>query len=233
MTLSALPRSPLVCSIMLPRVPLRLQRQKFMTTARRLNAGNNTKHYSQWKLLALSGFAGGAVTTVVGGYAFYHWSGLGDLVEIVRRVLGEPSPGGSPNAVGAVVEAGATAASLAVLRQIVKAHVEAVPGAGVLVDLGFNKLDKVVEAYKEEAHGLLGTAIADVVQARGEELKGTIRDILEKGQGVVSDLSRMLTPKPETASTRCEVEPPIPNTFSQAGKPTEIVPNGQNPGSAL
>ncbi|KAF9445915.1 hypothetical protein P691DRAFT_805029, partial [Macrolepiota fuliginosa MF-IS2] len=58
-------------------------------TARRLNAGNNTKPRIRWKLLVLSGFAGGVVTTVVGAYAFYHLSGLRSLVGTASRALTE------------------------------------------------------------------------------------------------------------------------------------------------
>lgn len=79
------------------------------------------------------------------------------------------------------VEAETTAELLAALRQAAKAYVTAIPGAGALVDVAFNEIEKVVYAHKDEARDILKTAFEEMqeaAKARGADYKGTAWDIL-------------------------------------------------------
>ncbi|KAJ3572389.1 hypothetical protein NP233_g3123 [Leucocoprinus birnbaumii] len=137
------------------------------------------------RLIVLSAFLGGATVTAVGGYAFYHWSGLKTAVDIVRHPIAAFKRFKMPRDAAIEseldVQAETSAQVLAALRQIAKIYVSPIPGAGILVDLAFNEIEKAVEAHKDEAGAILRSAFNEVqeaIKARGGNTKEAAWDVL-------------------------------------------------------
>ncbi|EKM75416.1 hypothetical protein AGABI1DRAFT_94939 [Agaricus bisporus var. burnettii JB137-S8] len=133
------------------------------------SAGNK----SRW-LLVLSGFAGGAVITVSGGYALYRWSGLGYIVDKIRHVTrNSEQPTDSQNGTVAQLFFG--------LRMLAKTYVAEIPGACFLVDKVFDHVENVVDSHQEKARAVLEAAMRDIqdaVKARGEDTTKAAWDVL-------------------------------------------------------
>lgn len=151
------------------------------------------------RLLFLSGLVGGAGATIVGGipmieagelalltcvpfpagYAFYHWSGLKDAVDFVRhpiQILKQKAV-----AINPADQSENTAQLFTVLRQAAKAYVVGIPGAGILVDVAFNEVEKVVNTHKNEVRAILKVTLEEIqeaAKARGRDSKEVAWNIL-------------------------------------------------------
>lgn len=71
---------------------------------------------------------------------------------------------------------------LAALRSLAKTYVAPLPGAGILVDIAFNEIDRTVDTLKDEVVvSILKSAYSEVqtaVKTRGEDAKKTAWDIV-------------------------------------------------------
>jgi len=70
---------------------------------------------------------------------------------------------------------------LAALRLLVKAYVAPLPGAGILVDVAFNEIDRAVDTHNDEIVSILKSAYSEVqtaVKTRGGDAKETAWDVL-------------------------------------------------------
>ncbi|KAF7783053.1 hypothetical protein Agabi119p4_2429 [Agaricus bisporus var. burnettii] len=148
---------------------VRVPHRTFITVQLGPSGGSN----SRW-LLTLSGFAGGAVATAAGGYAIYRWSGIGDIVDKVRRFTRRSEQRNDSQ--------NETAAQLfSALRMLAKAYVAGIPGAGILVDTAFDQVGNIVDSHQEEARTALKSAMEDIqkaVKARGTDSKTAAWDVL-------------------------------------------------------
>ncbi|KAF5345811.1 hypothetical protein D9756_010874 [Leucocoprinus leucothites] len=140
---------------------------------------------SRTLLIALSAFVGGATATLAGGYVFYHWSGLKAIVDIIRHPVESLKQQQSRQDASAEGRASAqpetNAQITAALRQIVKAHVAAIPGANLVVDIAFNEIDKFLYTKKDDVHVILISTLKDVQEAvnrAGEDTKAAAWSIL-------------------------------------------------------
>jgi hypothetical protein len=123
---------------------------------------------------------------ILTGYAFYHWSGLKNAVDAIKHpvqflrqykslpqsVEVDQDVKGQPNT---------TTQILTALRFLAKAYVAPIPGSGVLVDLAFDGVEKIIDTHKEEARAILKSALQEVQEAaktRGEGSKAVAWDVL-------------------------------------------------------
>jgi len=70
---------------------------------------------------------------------------------------------------------------LAALRLLAKTYVAPLPGAGILVDVAFNEIDRAVDTHKDEVVSILKSAYSEVqtaVKTRGGDAKGTAWDVM-------------------------------------------------------
>ncbi|KAF5351786.1 hypothetical protein D9756_007428 [Leucocoprinus leucothites] len=124
-------RAPLFRSTPFRLPPRQLQHRRGLIA---LNFGGSSGGSSggSRRLILLSGFLGGATATVVGGYAFYHWSGLKGAVDVMRYPIEYlkqyKSRRDASIEAGVNVQPETTAQLLAALRQIAKIYVAPVPG---------------------------------------------------------------------------------------------------------
>lgn len=83
---------------------------------------------------------------------------------------------------------------LAALRSLAKTYVAPLPGAGILVDIAFNEIDRTVDTLKDEVVvSILKSAYSEVqtaVKTRGEDAKKTAWDIVTIRQVQVSALGQ-------------------------------------------
>ncbi|KDR75351.1 hypothetical protein GALMADRAFT_249397 [Galerina marginata CBS 339.88] len=126
----------------------------------RLNSSSSTRRY-HLGYAALRGVVAtlaGTGTILVAGYAFYHFSGAKKAVDTFKPAmffLGQTRE---------KLAKEAPSQALAYLRQAAKAYVAFLPGAGFVVDRGFDALGDVVDAHADEANAITKKAYDEILE---------------------------------------------------------------------
>ncbi|RPB00767.1 hypothetical protein L873DRAFT_1804495 [Choiromyces venosus 120613-1] len=186
--------------------------------ARRLNsttAGNANQNAQTSPLVA--GMAGGAVT-LLGGYAWYHFSGTKQVVQSARKTA--ESVESIKNTIASNTPPPSNALSF--IRSVSKQYVTMIPGAGSCIDSFFDEFDDISSTHSEEVSRIVsdtygelrdtvwsdemneevGRRVTEILKRRGQELKELSKDagqqILEKNpqlkekvQGSMSQLKKL------------------------------------------
>jgi len=96
------------------------------------------------------------------------------------------------------------------LRQAAKAYVAFLPGAGFLVDIGFDSISETVDTHAEEANAILYQAYIDilnVVMKGGDEHRlGSAVDIATITQNLVKDMKGLGIKVAQPISQIIEIE---------------------------
>lgn len=117
----------------------------------------------------------------------YHYSGMkravdtfNPAIQILARAGDQLSKKGPPSQV------------LEYLRQAAKAYVAFFPGAGILVDIGFNAISETVDTHAEETNAILKKAYVDiynvVMEGGNEHRMGSALEILAVTKNLVKDM---------------------------------------------
>jgi len=139
----------------------------------------------------VAGIAGGA-TVLVGAYTWYHFSGLRTYVAAgknAREMFRQTTQNLSDRARRHPNEA------LKYLRAITKSYVAVIPGASVVVDGMFDRLDETYDVHNEEVNSIAMAALEDIgsVTAGAGSINDPktalkVMDILKRRIGQLTDV---------------------------------------------
>lgn len=191
--------------------PIRTQRIP-RTVARSFFRFNSASSHSargfvigKYLVTGVAGGVAGGGTVLVAGYAWYHYSGTKQAVDTFRpamKFLGQ---------VGDLLDKhSAPSLVLEYLQKAAKAYVAFIPGAGFLVDIGFNAISETVDTHAEAANAILYKTYIDilnVVMKGGNEHRiGSVFDIATITQNLVKDMKGLGIKVAQPISQSLEIE---------------------------